>query len=199
MTHSNQKKGLKQPDTQMKRTPSSRKMIAKALFFTAILLNCGGNLAHASLGNETSDSNKIEYALTGGVGDELMAAKISIPNGKTFRRADREINRNMANDLRELNNLKLEPLGALQADETISNEFYSNFKLTDFYPFYPELDEQLAAIFLGENLNNNLIKNSLLSDNEVNKSFSKSYAIKQQSNFQIADNEINALFKKEVE
>jgi len=198
MKNSHQKEGFLQPTIQMKRTSAIRKMISIALFLIAILLNNPGNLVHASLPNETSDSNKIEYVVTGELGDELMVAKISLPNGKTFRRADREINRNMANDIRDLKNLKLEPIDAMDADEIITNEFYSNFQLTNFYPAHPELDEQLSANFLGENLNNNLIKYFLLADNEINKSFIQGFKIYQQPNFSVADNAINVQFEKEL-
>ena len=145
--------------------------ISRSILVMATLLNLTATSVVAATICESSDSNKIEISESVSVGDERNATKISLPDGRTFRKADREMNRNMANHIRELKNLRLDPFTSIDADETITNEFYENFKLVNFYSTSAELDDHITSIFIAENLNIYFSKYSLLSDNELNNQF----------------------------
>ena len=123
--------------------------------------------------NNLTDSNITEASLLSNTGDERGDAKISLPDFRTYRKADREMNRNMANHIKELKNLRLEAFVSDFADEDITDGFYSQFRLVNFYKNSIEMDDKLSEIFSAENINNNYSKYSQISDNEINKIFTK--------------------------
>lgn len=170
------------------------KVFRSSFLLLLISLISINNFASVKITNHITDSNLIELYPNLETGDDIKNVKISMPDTKLFRRADREINRNMAKEIRDLKNLRLILPESENGDFEINNEFYEQYKLINFYPVNQDQDDKTTSEFYAYNLNNNFTKYSKLSDNEINTIFIESYKINTAVEFNISDNEMNFNF-----
>lgn len=170
------------------------KVFRSSFLLLLISLTSINNFASVKTTNHATDSNLIELYPNLETGDDIKNVKISMPDTKLFRRADREINRNMAKEIRDLKNFRLILPASENSDFEINNEFYEQYKLVNFYPVNQDQDDKTTSEFYAYNLNNNFTKYAKLSDNELNTIFIESYKINTAVEFNISDNEINFNF-----
>ena len=174
--------------------------IAKALR-TSTLLLCMTlltfyNFATANTTKVVTDSNITDFNSTLEIGDDFKNVKISMPDTKLFRRADREINRNMAIEVRNMKYFKLNQPESNTADFLITNDFYNQFKLVDFYTVDQFEDDKTTSEFHAYNLNINFSIYIKTSDNELNKDFFEIFKINPLNDYSDADAEINFNFQE---
>ncbi len=129
-------------------------------------------------------------------GDDIKNVKISLPDSKLLRRADREINRNMAIELRNAAFFKINMPETVTADQQVNAAFFNEFTLSNFYEIDQELDQKLSNEFLAFNINTNLSKNSLQADNEMNAIFYNAFKIQILGDVNAADLEMNNQFSQ---
>lgn len=141
-----------------------------------------------------TDSNTIDLYVNLETGDDIKNVKISMPDSKLIRRADREMNRNMANEIRDLKYFKLTQPESMNGDFEINNDFFEQYMLTNFYLIDQDEDNRITSEFHAYNLNNNFIKYANVSDNELNTIFIESYKINTGIEFKTSDDEMNSNF-----
>jgi hypothetical protein len=105
------------------------------------------------------------------IGEEITAVKISAPSRSMIRKADREIHLNMNEMIKELNSFHLVMNENKTADQEMSNQFYDEYKISADWEKFDNGDISLAAQFDAENINMNLSKSLLLSDNQIFRQF----------------------------
>ena len=170
------------------------KAFRSSIFLLMITLTSINNFASIHTPKNVTDSNIIEFYTNLETGDDLKNIKISMPDTKLFRRADREINRNMANEIRDLKNFRLILPSTSNIDFEINTEFYEQYKLINFYLIDQDEDDKTTSEFYAYNINNNFTYYAQKSDNELNKLFISSYKIYPVAEFDGADAEMNFNF-----
>lgn len=172
--------------------------IKSIILIAAMLITTFGNHTFATLGNpHRLDSNKHTENSSPAIGDEIGNTKISLPSIRSFYRADREINRNMANEIKQLYLFRFELPAFIDADQTIQNLFLNEYRIQFEHANGHEADEIITNEFYASNIDQNISKALLLSDNEINNSFIKSYSVTLRSNVSLADTDIHARFHVE--
>lgn len=173
-------------------------------FFKSVVLIAGmlmttlGNHTFATLGNlHIADSNIYAAPSTLSIGDEIGNTKISTPSLRSFYRADREINRNMANEIKKLTLFRFDMPSFDLSDEHINDSFINEYTIQDQYINIKETDEMVTNEFHALNIHYYISNYSLLSDNEMNINFNNSYAISASYNTEAADAFVDAQFHQE--
>lgn len=170
------------------------KVFRSSLLLLMITLTSINNFASILTPRNVKDSNIIEFYSNLEIGDDLKNIKISMPDTKLFTRADREMNRNMANEIRDLKNFRLILPESNNGDFEITTEFYEQYKLINFYLINQHADDKTTSEFYAYNIDNNFTYYAQKSDNELNKTFIKSYKIDPVAEFNTADAEMNFNF-----
>ena len=173
---------------------SLSKVFRSSILLLMITLTSINNFASVNTPKNVTDSNIIDFYIHLETGDDFKNVKISMPDTKLFRRADREINRNMASEIRDLKNFKLIQPESINGDFEINTEFYEQYKLVNFYLISQQEDDKTTSEFYAYNINNNFIHYAQESDNELNKLFKETYKIDPVGEFNTADAEMNINF-----
>ena len=170
------------------------KALRSSIVLLLMVVISNNNYASIHTPKNLTDSNIIDFYTNLETGDDLKNVKISMPDTKLFRRADREINRNMANEIKDLKNFKLIQPESNAGDFEINAEFYEQYKLINFYIINQLDDDKTSSEFYAFNIDNNFIYYAQKSDNELNKTFIESYKIHPVAEYNTADAEINFNF-----
>lgn len=168
------------------------------VLIAAMLVTTTGNHTFATLGNiHVADSNIYAAANSISVGDEIGNTKISTPTLRSFYRADREINRNMANEIKKLTSFRFELPSFEMADQNINGSFLNEYKIPHQYSNVQLSDELMSNEFHAFNINYLVNHNSLAADNEINTNFNNTYFILISDNNEVADATIDVQFHEE--
>jgi len=185
---------MKRPTTPNSMKSNLLKVFRSSFLLLLITLISINNFASVNTTKNITDSNIIELHINFETGDDIKNVKISMPDTKLFRRADREMNRNMAKEIRDLKNFRLIQPESVNGDFEINNEFYEQYKLVNFYLINQYQDDKITSEFHAYNLNNNFTKYANISDNELNITFIESYKINPAIEFNTSDDEMNFNF-----
>jgi len=142
--------------------------------FTAVTLLTVliGNSSFISEGiGQTLEKTSIAIIKMLPIGEEITAVKISAPSRSMIRKADREIHLNMNEMIKELNSFQLVMSENKTTDQEMNNQFYDEYRLSADWEKFDNADVSLAAQFDAENINMNLNKSLLTSDNLIFRQF----------------------------
>jgi len=142
--------------------------------FTAVTLLTVliGNSSFISEGiGQTLEKTSIAIIKMLPIGEEITAVKISAPSRSMIRKADREIHLNMNEMIKELNSFQLVMSENKTTDQEMNNQFYDEYRISADWEKFDNADVSLAAQFDAENINMNLNKSLLTSDNLIFRQF----------------------------
>lgn len=172
--------------------------IKSIVLIAGMMMTTMGNHTYATLANAFSpDSNIYAAVNTPSIGDEIGNTKISTPSLRSFYRADREINRNMANEIKKLYLIRFELPSFDLSDQNINGSFLNEYKIQNAYSDNKAADELISNEFHAYNINYHINGNMLTSDNEINVNFKNTYFISHSFNIEAADACIDAQFHLE--
>lgn len=172
--------------------------VLKSILLTLLLtISSTSNFVVARSMKLNTDSNANTLLIKNELGDDGKNVKISIPDSKLLKRADKEMNRNMANDMKELKLFKLPLSDYSIGDVQIHTGFHSQYKLVNFYSINPQEDEEVSATFHAYHLENNFKLSFQIADNEINNLFNVVHRIKMSFKDVEADGEMNSNFYSE--
>jgi hypothetical protein len=185
-------------DTLKKQGTFFIQTIKSIVLIAGMLITTLGNHTFATLGNmHIADSNIIAEANSTSISDEIGNTKISTPSLRSFYRADREINRNMANEIKKLQFLRFELPSFEMADQNINGSFLNEYKIQYQYLNIQATDDLISNEFHAYNINYNIHYTLLSSDNEINMNFNNTYFISISDKNEMADASIDAQFHEE--
>jgi len=185
-------------DTLKKQSTYFVQFIKSTILIAGMLMTTLGNHTFATFGiKHSADSNIYAVDRSVSVGDEIANTKISTPGLRSFYRADREINRNMANEIKQLYSFKFVTPVFSDADQNIHSLFSMEYKIQNLYPNPQIADEKISNEFYAFNINQYINNNTLDADNEMNKNFEKTFFITFRPNLALADCTIDAQFQLE--
>lgn len=185
-------------DTLKKQGTFFIQTIKSIVLIAGMLITTLGNHTFATLGvMSIADSNIITEASPISIGDEIGNTKISTPSLRSFYRADREINRNMANEIKKLQFLRFELPSFEIADQNINGSFLNEYKIQHQYSNIQATDELISNEFQAYNINYNIHYTLLSADNEINTNFNNTFFIFISDENEIADASIDAQFHEE--
>ena len=102
--------------------------------------------------------------------NDKKGLKISIPTRNMIRRADIEINRNMNEWIKMINNFKISQFDPFEADQQIRNNFLGSFILCLKFA-NADVEDQLNVLFNSENIRLLETKHFLKSDVSIDNMF----------------------------
>lgn len=138
------------------------------IMLLALILVSGNSFATSTSVKEGEDSNKVvKHNIPS---DDKDAVKISLPNTRTVNRADREIHLNMARLIKEYNNPTLIKPDMQEADQSINNDFFSNYRIS-ISENNMLSDEELTNLFFAYNLMLPSADLYIISDDTINFAF----------------------------
>lgn len=197
MKNSIQRANMK-ADTLKKQSTYFIQFIKSTILIAGMLMTTLGNHTFATLGiKHSADSNIYAVDRSVSFGDEIGNTKISTPGLRSFYRADREINRNMANEIKQLYSFKFVTPVFSDADQNIHSLFSMEYKIQNLYPNLEIADEKISNEFYAFNINQYINNNTLAADNEMNKNFEKTFFIPVRPNLALADCTVDAQFQLE--
>lgn len=132
------------------------------------------------------------------IGEEITAVKIATPSRNMFRKADREIHLNMNEMIKALNSFHIATTETNSADKEINDQFNAGVSINTDWEEFNNGDIKLTEQFLAENINMNLDKSLLVSDNLIFKQFYlNDYSIMNPILISVADADITEIFNAE--
>ena len=132
------------------------------------------------------------------IGEEITAVKISTPSRNMFRKADREIHLNMNEMIKALNSFHIATTETNSADKEINDQFNEEYRINTDWEEFNIGDINLTEQFNAENINMNLDKTLLASDNLMFKLFYlNNYSITNPVLITVADAQITDIFLAE--
>jgi hypothetical protein len=132
------------------------------------------------------------------IGEEITAVKISTPSRNMFRKADREIHLNMNEMIKALNSFHIATIETNSADKEINDQFNEEYRINTDWEEFNIGDINLTEQFNAENINMNLDKTLLASDNLMFKLFYlNNYSITNPVLITVADAQITDIFLAE--
>jgi hypothetical protein len=144
---------------------------------------------------EKTKSTMIEFLP---IGEEITAVKISTPSRNMFRKADREIHLNMNEMIKALNSFHIATTETNSADKEINDQFNEEYRINTDWEEFNIGDINLTEQFNAENINMNLDKTLLASDNLMFKLFYlNNYSITNPVLITVADAQITDIFLAE--
>jgi hypothetical protein len=115
-----------------------------------------------------------------------------------FRKADREIHLNMNEMIKALNSFHIATTETNSADKEINDQFNTGVSINTDWEEFNNGDIKLTEQFLAENINMNLDKSLLVSDNLIFKQFYlNDYSIMNPILISVADADITEIFNAE--
>jgi len=149
-----------------------RKAISGLFTAVTLLTILAGNSSFIAEGiGQTFDKNNSTMIELLPVGEEITAIKISTPSRNMFRKADREIHLNMIEMIKALTSFHIATTESNAADMEINDQFNAGYRINTDWEEYNNSDITLTEQFEAENINMNLDKTFLVSDNLVFKQF----------------------------
>lgn len=156
----------------MKNNINCKKAIS-GLFTTVTLFTIlAGNSSFISEGiGQTLEKTRLAMIEMLPIGEEIRAVKISTPSHSMIRKADREIQINMNQMIKEMNAFQIATMPAQTADAAINDQFNKGNSISLDWEGFVNGDISLSAKFEAENINMNIEKNMQISDNQILKQF----------------------------
>ena len=176
-----------------------RKAISGLFTAVTLLTILAGNSSFIAEGiGQTFDKNNSTMIELLPVGEEITAIKISTPSRNMFRKADREIHFNMNEMIKALNSFHIATTETNSADKEINDQFNAGVSINTDWEEFNNVDIKLTEQFLAENINMNLDKSLLVSDNLIFKQFYlNDYSIMNPILISVADADITEIFNAE--
>lgn len=169
--------------------------------FTAVTLLTilAGNSSFIAEGiGQTLEKTKNTMIESLPIGEEITAVKISTPSRNMFRKADREIHLNMNEMIKALNSFHIATTETNSADKEINDQFNAEVSINTDWEAFNNGDIKLTEQFLAENINMNLDKSLLVSDNLIFRQFYlNDYRIMNPILISVADTGISEIFNAE--
>jgi hypothetical protein len=185
------------------RIPKNKINCKKAIsgLFSAVTLFTilAGNSSFIAEGiGQTLEKTKSTMVESLPIGEEITAVKIATPSRNMFRKADREIHLNMNEMIKALNSFHIATTETNSADKEINDQFNTGVSINTDWEEFNNGDIKLTEQFLAENINMNLDKSLLVSDNLIFKQFYlNDYSIMNPILISVADADITEIFNAE--
>jgi hypothetical protein len=185
------------------RIPKNKINCKKAIsgLFSAVTLFTilAGNSSFIAEGiGQTLEKTKSTMVESLPIGEEITAVKIATPSRNMFRKADREIHLNMNEMIKALNSFHIATTETNSADKEINDQFNAGVSINTDWEEFNNGDIKLTEQFLAENINMNLDKSLLVSDNLIFKQFYlNDYSIMNPILISVADADITEIFNAE--
>jgi hypothetical protein len=185
------------------RIPKNKINCKKAIsgLFSAVTLFTilAGNSSFIAEGiGQTLEKTKSTMVESLPIGEEITAVKIATPSRNMFRKADREIHLNMNEMIKALNSFHIATTETNSADKEINDQFNAGVSINTDWEEFNNGDIKLTEQFLAENINMNLDKSLLVSDNLIFKQFYlNDYSIMNPILISVADVDITEIFNAE--
>lgn len=185
------------------RIPKNKINCKKAIsgLFSAVTLFTilAGNSSFIAEGiGQTLEKTKSTMVESLPIGEEITAVKIATPSRNMFSKADREIHLNMNEMIKALNSFHIATTETNSADKEINDQFNAGVSINTDWEEFNNGDIKLTEQFLAENINMNLDKSLLVSDNLIFKQFYlNDYSIMNPILISVADADITEIFNAE--
>lgn len=152
----------------MKNNINCKKAISGLFTAVTLFTILAGNSSFISEGiGQTLEKTRLSMIEFLPIGEEITAVKISTPSRSMIRKADREINLNMNQMIKELNSFQILMNETNSADQEINDQFNNGYMISTGWEKFENGDISLTAQFEAENINLHLSKYLLNADNQI--------------------------------
>lgn len=183
----------------MKKNINCKKAISSLFTAVTLFTFLAGNSSFISEGiGQTLEKTRLAMIEMLPIGEEIAAVKISTPSRSMIRKADREIQMNMNQMIKELNSFQIAINETNSGDMEINGQFNHEYTISPDWENFENGDISLTTQFQAENINLQLSKYLLHADNLIFKQFYlNNYSITNPSLITDADTLINDSFHAE--